>query len=239
TKPTTTPTTTTTTPTATAISTITTTTTTAPTTSTITTTTVSLRRTRVTVVFLIFVSPNLLQLFRRRLRNKTITIIILSLRRGSLIADFEIVYEDSEQSQAQFTEANIDLVTGRETVTILNETVAASSIQVNNTIVTNETSGAAVCALFEASGGRCDKAYECATVDGAPTCLWNDLDHCGCDMQLSLSFNHKYYHLRNGSRIPDPEVKEKIFLTGLTAIWRLSMREHSEEVIWTQLYLNN
>ncbi|WAQ99292.1 hypothetical protein MAR_023665 [Mya arenaria] len=44
---------------------------------------------------------------------------------------------------------------------------------------------------------------------------WNDLDHCGCDMQLSLSFNHKYFHLRNASRIPDTEVKEKNLLTGI------------------------
>ncbi|WAQ99321.1 ATS16-like protein [Mya arenaria] len=151
---------------------ITTPTTTKPTTTatTPTTTTITTKRTRVTVVFPIFISPNLLQIFGLRMGQKVQNILIISLRRG-VIADFEIVYEDSVQSIALFTEANIDLLTGKETVTILNETVSASSIQVNTTIVTNETSsGALVCALFEASGGQCDNGYECATVDGAPTC---------------------------------------------------------------------
>jgi hypothetical protein len=51
--------------------------------------------------------------------------------------EYEAEVEGTAETANQFTNANIDLVTGRENITLLNETVSASSVQVNDTIGNN------------------------------------------------------------------------------------------------------
>ncbi|KAH3839273.1 hypothetical protein DPMN_112699 [Dreissena polymorpha] len=55
-------------------------------------------------------------------------------RRGSLVATYEVVYEDTQESATELTDATLRLVSGKQNVTILNETVSATSVQVNETI---------------------------------------------------------------------------------------------------------
>ena len=48
--------------------------------------------------------------------------------------DYEVDVDDTQEAATELTNANIDLVTGKETLTVLNETVSATSVQINNTI---------------------------------------------------------------------------------------------------------
>ena len=48
--------------------------------------------------------------------------------------DYEVEADDTEETAAKLANANIDLVTGKRNVTLLNETVTATSIEVNNII---------------------------------------------------------------------------------------------------------
>lgn len=97
-------------------------------------------------------------------------IFIINLRRGSLAAEYEIVYENTPESATELTEANLSLVSGNQTVTVLNQTVSATSLQVNDTIVTKETLNENVCPLFKAIGG-CGQGFHCENQDGKPICV--------------------------------------------------------------------
>jgi hypothetical protein len=48
--------------------------------------------------------------------------------------DYELEVEDDADVASELTKANIDLVTGKENITLLNETVSATSVQINDTI---------------------------------------------------------------------------------------------------------
>lgn len=53
--------------------------------------------------------------------------------------EYDIEYEDDAETASELTKANTDLVSGKEKITLLNETVSATSIQINNTIGIHET----------------------------------------------------------------------------------------------------
>lgn len=95
------------------------------------------------------------------------------LRRGSLIVEYDVEYDFDSNTAADLTKANTDLVSGKEDVTLLNETVSAMSIQINNITVTNDTVNNAdkVCELFIQSYGPCDHNYYCAVEEERPVCL--------------------------------------------------------------------
>ena len=50
------------------------------------------------------------------------------------MATYEVIYEDTPESAIELTHATLRLVSGNQTVTILNETVPATTVQVNETI---------------------------------------------------------------------------------------------------------
>ncbi|KAH3839660.1 hypothetical protein DPMN_113092 [Dreissena polymorpha] len=102
----------------------------------------------------------------RRVRD----IVIIDLRLGSLVATYEVVYDDTSESAMELTDATLRLVSGNQTVTILNETVSATSVQVNETIVTKETLSENVCHLFVATRG-CGQGFHCENQDGKPVCV--------------------------------------------------------------------
>ena len=61
------------------------------------------------------------------------TYLFHMFRQGSLVADFEVEYDDSQEAQLLFTNSNIDLLNNKEILTIQNETAPVLDIQINNT----------------------------------------------------------------------------------------------------------
>jgi hypothetical protein len=51
---------------------------------------------------------------------------------GSLVADFVAEYEDNEVTASDFTKANVDLITGENTIKLLNQSMSPSSIKVGD-----------------------------------------------------------------------------------------------------------
>ncbi|XP_052282883.1 streptococcal hemagglutinin-like isoform X2 [Dreissena polymorpha] len=113
---------------------------------------------------------NQLLLVYRNMGRRVRDIVIINLRRGSLVATYEVIYEDTPESAIELTHATLRIVSGNQTVTILNETVPATSVQVNETIVTKETLSENVCHLFVATRG-CGQGFHCENQDGKPVCV--------------------------------------------------------------------
>ncbi|KAL4230709.1 hypothetical protein ACF0H5_011084 [Mactra antiquata] len=120
---------------------------------------------------IINVRIELTQYYIRTMGNKFIRIIEITLRKGSLIADYKVEMDDTPESSADFTKANLDLVKAEETVTILNKTVSPSSVTINDVTVTNETvsNDENVCQLLIGTK-TCADGLECVVTDGNPSC---------------------------------------------------------------------
>ncbi|KAH3839213.1 hypothetical protein DPMN_112638 [Dreissena polymorpha] len=112
----------------------------------------------------------LLIVYQNTMRRRVRDIVIIDMRRGSLVATYEVVYDDTPESATEFTDANLSLVSGNQNVTIFNETVSATSVQVKDAIVTKETLSENVCPLFDATRG-CGQGSHCENQAGKPVCV--------------------------------------------------------------------
>lgn len=98
---------------------------------------------------------------------------VISLRRGSVVVNYEVIYDNSTEAAADLSQATYNLIDGTEKITILNESVSASSITINNnTVLTKNTDS--VCQVFIAANGACKQGFNCQVLEGSPTCLEND-----------------------------------------------------------------
>lgn len=48
--------------------------------------------------------------------------------------EYEVEYDDTTEAYLEFTNSNIDLVTGKQTATVLNETAPVTEFQVEKTL---------------------------------------------------------------------------------------------------------
>ena len=70
---------------------------------------------------------------RIRILLVSICTMLFFFRRGSLIADIEVQYEDVEENNADFSKATIELVQTDTGFTLLNQTAPVLSVQINET----------------------------------------------------------------------------------------------------------
>ncbi|XP_060570785.1 uncharacterized protein LOC132729062 isoform X2 [Ruditapes philippinarum] len=125
-------------------------------------------------------------IYKRALGNKLKEVVILDLRIGSLVVDFEVIYVKDSSSVTDLTDANLDLIKGEKTIEVFNETVRAISVSVGNVTVTNASivDDENVCAFFTALNGNCKGSLKCSVMKGRPSC-WSELKE-GDDSDLTL-----------------------------------------------------
>ncbi|XP_053377681.1 neurogenic locus notch homolog protein 1-like isoform X15 [Mercenaria mercenaria] len=114
--------------------------------------------------------------FKRKMGDMFKEITIFDIRYGSVVVDFEIRYENVTSAKSDLIKATLNLVNGAETLKLLNETVSAISIKIDDVTVTNETidNGKILCELYLTLNGLCPNAQECSVVDGNRTCISNE-----------------------------------------------------------------
>ncbi|XP_053387517.1 von Willebrand factor D and EGF domain-containing protein-like isoform X3 [Mercenaria mercenaria] len=103
-------------------------------------------------------------------------IIILGLRYGSLIIDFEVKYVNVTTAINDLVKASINLVSGAETLELLTENVSATSVKIKDVTVTNETfkDEITLCKLYMSLNGLCEDTHQCSIIDGNPVCIPNE-----------------------------------------------------------------
>ncbi|XP_052281362.1 serine-rich adhesin for platelets-like [Dreissena polymorpha] len=111
--------------------------------------------------------------YNTTMAQQVLTLIVTSIRQGSVIVEFDVVIPDNQEARMAFTEAIIALVSGNTTIRVLDMPVSATEVQINNASVTNETVTQAVCTLFEASGG-CGQGLHCENQGGEPVCVQDE-----------------------------------------------------------------
>ncbi|KAL4228764.1 hypothetical protein ACF0H5_011806 [Mactra antiquata] len=131
------------------------------------------------------------------MKNRSIDIIIKSLRSGSLIVSFTVNVPNDVESAESFAQATSKLATGSE-VTVLNDTLSATELLFGTDSVDLSTIDItqATCITFEEVNGPCNVGYICQMVNGTvPTCLPDPNTDCG----YPGTFLNGYFEITDGT----------------------------------------
>lgn len=125
--------------------------------------------------------------YKRLLTISFRALIILKLSRGSLIVDFQVKYDESILAATDFINANINLLSGTESVTLLTQTISASVVRIENVTVTKDTlqDQTVLCAILSLATGGCTKSFHCSLTNGRPSCI-SDTQPPNVDLILML-----------------------------------------------------
>lgn len=117
------------------------------------------------------IEQQLTEFYRRVMGDKFVRVRVISVRKGSAIVKYDVEYEDSAEAAGDLAKATVDLAAGKQQITILNETVAALSVEVNNVTVLPNVTSDNLCKVFVDTYGQCSKDTICEVTDGRPTCV--------------------------------------------------------------------
>ncbi|XP_060591896.1 uncharacterized protein LOC132746697 [Ruditapes philippinarum] len=121
----------------------------------------------------------------------TLALTQITLRhvvKRSLVVDFELIYaNDTSAASTKITEINIALLSGREIIKVLNKTVSATSLKLNDVSVTNTSlsDDKYICKMFEALSRMCPSNQHCSVVDRQSSCVFNEADE-STDLMLVI-----------------------------------------------------
>ncbi|XP_060560086.1 fibropellin-3-like isoform X4 [Ruditapes philippinarum] len=134
------------------------------------------------------VKNQLTTIYRDNMGETLKDLVIKSISKGSLVVDFELIYaNDTSAASTKITEVNIALLSGGEIIKVLNETVSATSLKLNDVTVTNISlsDDKYICKMFEALSGMCPSNQHCSIVDRQPSCVLNEAEE-STDLMLVI-----------------------------------------------------
>ncbi|XP_060570056.1 uncharacterized protein LOC132728427 [Ruditapes philippinarum] len=123
------------------------------------------------------VKLQLSNVYEDRMGESCKAVVILKLSVGSLKVEFEVIYDNETSATNDLTKTTIAFLSGEKAIQVSNETVPATSGEINSITVTNETSSEFIlCAVYETLHGSCQENQKCSVVKESPSCVFINED---------------------------------------------------------------
>ncbi|KAK3590313.1 hypothetical protein CHS0354_034248 [Potamilus streckersoni] len=111
------------------------------------------------------------EFYRTKMDQLFVRIVIISIRRGSLISEYRVITRKSEDALLKLANANAGLATG-EKISLAGQNSSVLRLNVEGHDLPNDTlADQLLCKSYQLLKGVCTKGYECVLIDSQPTCM--------------------------------------------------------------------